>query len=98
MFDRRQFLGGAAAALAMPAVLSSARAQTPEVTLKLHHLLGPKAPAQTKMLQPWAEKIQTDSGGRVKIDIYPAMSLGGTPADLFKQARDGVVDIVWTVN
>ena len=47
---------------------------------------------------PWAEKIQADSGGRVKIEIYPAMSLGGTPADLFKQARDGVVDIVWTVN
>ena len=68
------------------------------MTLKLHHLLGPKAPAQTKMLMPWAEKIQADSGGRVKIEIYPAMSLGGTPADLFKQARDGVVDIVWTVN
>jgi TRAP-type C4-dicarboxylate transport system substrate-binding protein len=91
-------LGGAVAALAMPAVIGSARAQAPEVTMKLHHLLGPKAPAQTKMLQPWAEKIQADSGGRVKIDIYPAMSLGGTPADLFKQARDGVVDIVWTVN
>jgi TRAP-type C4-dicarboxylate transport system substrate-binding protein len=96
MFNRRQFLGGAAAVLAMPAVIREAHAQ--EVTLKLHHLLGPKAPAQTKMLMPWAEKIQTDSGGRVKIEIYPAMSLGGTPADLFKQARDGVVDIVWTVN
>lgn len=69
-----------------------------DYTLKLHHLLGPKAPAHTKMLEPWAKQIEEKTGGRVKIDIYPAMSLGGKPPQLIKQARDGVVDIVWTVN
>ena len=77
--------------------LSTANA-APEFTLKLHHLLGPKAPAHTKMLMPWAEGIEKASNGRVKIEIYPAMSLGGKPPELIRQVQDGVVDIVWTVN
>lgn len=77
--------------------LSTANAE-PEFTLKLHHLLGPKSPAHTKMLLPWAQGIEKASNGRVKIDIYPAMSLGGKPPELIRQVQDGVVDIVWTVN
>jgi TRAP-type C4-dicarboxylate transport system substrate-binding protein len=98
MFNRRQFLTTSAAVVASPFVLRAARAQDAEVSLKLHHFLGPKAPAHAKMLQPWAEKIQADSGGRVKIELFPSMSLGGKPPDLFKQVRDGVVDMVWTVD
>ena len=64
MLKRRQFLATAAAALASPMVLKRANAQEPEVTLKLHHFLGPKAPAHSKMLEPWAEAHQDDSGGR----------------------------------
>jgi TRAP-type C4-dicarboxylate transport system substrate-binding protein len=68
------------------------------ITLKLHHFLGPTSPAQTKMLEPWARQVEKNSGGKVKIEIYPSMSLGGKPPQLINQARDGVVDIVWTVN
>jgi TRAP-type C4-dicarboxylate transport system substrate-binding protein len=50
------------------------------------------------MLEPWARQVEENSGGRVKIEIFPAMSLGGTPPELVQQARDGVVDLVWTVN
>ncbi|MCB8838990.1 TRAP transporter substrate-binding protein [Aurantimonas sp. VKM B-3413] len=95
---RRQFLLAGAGALAMPALVRKGFAAEPEVTLKLHHFLGPKSPAQTKMLEPWARAIETDSGGRVKIEIYPSMTLGGSPPQLFRQVADGVVDIVWTVN
>lgn len=99
MLNRRTLMGAAAAgALAMPFVRATARAQEAEHALKLHHFLGPKAPAHTKMLTPWAEKVQADSGGRIKIEIYPSMSLGGAPPQLFGQVRDGVVDIIWTVN
>ena len=86
----------AAAALAGAVISSAALAQ--EFTFKLHHLLGAKAPAQTKMLEPWAKQVEENSGGRVKIEIYPAMSLGGRPPELVQQVRDGVVDLVWTVN
>ncbi|MBU3059647.1 MAG: hypothetical protein KO540_26030, partial [Pseudomonas indica] len=37
-------------------------------------------------------------GGKVKIEIYPSMSLGGAPPELISQVRDGVVDLIWTVN
>ena len=50
------------------------------------------------MLEPWAKQVEENSGGRVKIEIFPAMTLGGKPPELISQARDGVVDIVWTVN
>lgn len=73
----------------------SAAAQ--EVTLKLHHLLPPVAHAHKNMLVPWADKVMKESGGRIKIDIYPAMQLGGKPPQLIDQVRDGIVDIVWTL-
>jgi TRAP-type C4-dicarboxylate transport system substrate-binding protein len=49
------------------------------------------------MLEPWAQRIGEASGGRILIEIYPSMSLGGAPPQLFGQARDGVVDIIWTL-
>lgn len=98
MINRRRFLGAASGAVAAPLVMRGAFAQSAEFTLKLHHFLGPNAPAHSRMLQPWAERIEADSGGRVKIELYPAMSLGGAPPQLFRQVADGVVDIVWTVN
>jgi len=49
------------------------------------------------MIVPWAEKVEADSGGRISISVYPAMQLGGQAPMLLNQARDGVVDIVWTL-
>jgi len=88
-------IGGLTAAIGLALAASTAQAQ---ITLKLHHLLPAVAPAQTKMLAPWAKDVEKSSGGKVKIEIYPAMSLGGKPPELINQVRDGVVDIVWTVN
>lgn len=85
-----------AVATACAALSTGASAQT--INLKLHHFLGPKAPAHSKMLVPWAERVQKSSGGKVKIEVFPSMTLGGKPPQLINQARDGVVDIVWTVN
>ena len=76
----------------------SASAMAQEHIFKLHHLLSAKAPAHVNMLVPWAKQVEENSGGKVKIEIFPAMSLGGKPPELIQQARDGVVDIVWTVN
>ena len=99
MLDRRRFIASTAGGLiAAPFVARTGWAQTPEVTLKLHHFLGPKAPAHTRMLEPWAQRISEASDGRVKIEIYPSMSLGGAPPQLIRQVTDGVVDIIWTVN
>jgi TRAP-type transport system periplasmic protein len=94
--SRRKFIAAAGAALAAPALARPAFAQA-GVTLKLHHFLPPVSNGHAKMLAPWAKMVEQDSGGRIKIDIFPSMQLGGTPPQLYDQARDGVVDIVWTL-
>lgn len=74
-----------------------AQAQGDVVTLRVHHFLPPSSNTQVKFLEPWCAKIGAESAGRLKCQIYPAMQMGGTPAQLFDQAKDGVADIVWTV-
>ncbi|PTM42311.1 TRAP transporter substrate-binding protein [Bosea sp. 124] len=100
-FDRRRFLGRtltwAGSAVAAPAVLRVTRAHAQEVTLKMHHFLPPVTVGHAKFLKPWADKVAAESNGRIKIDIFPSMQLGGTPPQLFDQARDGVADLVWTL-
>lgn len=96
---KRNFLkSAAAAAFALSAFgASSIGASAQEVTLRMHQFLPAQANVPKELLIPWAEKIGTDSGGRIKIEVFSAMSLGGTPPQLMDQARDGVVDIVWTL-
>jgi TRAP-type transport system periplasmic protein len=96
LLSRRKFMRVAGATLASPAIVRTAYAQAP-VTLRLHHFLPAVSNVHTKLLVPWVKKIETESGGRLKIDIYPSMQLGGTPPQLYDQARDGVADIVWTL-
>jgi len=67
------------------------------VTLTMHHFLSSKAPPHTKLLEPWAKKVEEMSKGKIKIEIFPSMSMGGKPNELYGQARDGVADIVYTV-
>jgi TRAP-type C4-dicarboxylate transport system substrate-binding protein len=59
--------------------------------------LSPKSPTHTKFLLPWAKQIEKMSKGKIKIEIFPSMSMGGKPNELYKQARDGSADIVWTL-
>ena len=94
--SRRRFLHTTGALLAAPAIARPAFAQA-QVTLKLHHFLPPVSNGHTKMLAPWAKSVEQDSGGKIRIDIFPSMQLGGTPPQLYDQARDGVADIVWTL-
>ncbi|MEZ2722171.1 TRAP transporter substrate-binding protein [Paenalcaligenes hominis] len=85
------------AAFVAAAALSALSVQAETITLKVAHFLPPSAPGHTKFIAPWCEKIEQESKGELKCQIYPAMQLGGTPPQLFNQARDGVADIVWTL-
>lgn len=68
-----------------------------QVTLRVHHFLPAQASIPRLAIEPWAKKIEADSGGRIRVQVFPAMQLGGTPAQLYDQAKDGVVDVIWTV-
>ena len=94
---RRRFLASIiGCAAAAPALLPRrVQADAPQLTLKMHHSFSSVSGVHDRFLAPWARKVEADSGGRIRIDIYPSMQLGGTPAQLFDQARDGLADIVW---
>ena len=94
LLRRRSLLGAGAAALVLPGL--AARAQD-AVTLRLHHFLPAVSNVHRFFLQPWAQKVQADSGGKLRVQIFPAMQLGGAPPQLYDQARDGVADIIWTL-
>jgi TRAP-type C4-dicarboxylate transport system substrate-binding protein len=84
-------------AAVLTTALAAGSAFAQEVTLKIHHFLPPKGTIQAQVFEPWCEKIGKESNGRLKCQIYPSMQLGGTPPQLFDQARDGVADIIWTI-
>jgi TRAP-type C4-dicarboxylate transport system substrate-binding protein len=84
-----------AAALSLGLAAGAQAQQT--VTLKFHTFMAPQSNVWRSMLLPWMEKVEKDSGGRIVFEKYPAMTLGGTPLQLYDQARDGVVDVVWTL-
>ncbi|MBF0325913.1 TRAP transporter substrate-binding protein [Magnetospirillum moscoviense] len=83
---------GAAMAVAVMGGASGADAQ--EVTLKVHHFLGPQAPQHAAVLAPWCDKLAKESNDKLKCQIFPAMQLGGTPPQLYDQARDGIADVI----
>lgn len=81
----------AAAGVGVPALAQ----QT--ITLRLHQMLPPQATIPARALVLWAQKVERDSGGRIRVQLFHAMQLGGAPPALFDQAKDGVVDLTWTV-
>ncbi len=95
MIQRRTLLqSGAAVALGAPALVGFAQQS---VTLKFHTFMAPQSNVWLNMHKAWMDKVEKDSGGRIKFEAYPAMQLGGSPVQLYDQAKDGVVDIVWTL-
>ncbi|MCI4661638.1 MAG: TRAP transporter substrate-binding protein [Neomegalonema sp.] len=77
---------------------SDRSASTDEVvTLSVHHFLSPASDAHRLLIEPWAQRLQEQSGGRIKVEIFPAMALGGKPSELYRQVRDGTADVVWTL-
>lgn len=95
MIQRRTLLKtGAVAALGAPALSGLAQQS---VTLKFHTFMSPQSGVWLDMHRPWMAKVEKESAGRLKFEAYPAMQLGGTPVQLYDQAKDGVVDVVWTL-
>jgi TRAP-type transport system periplasmic protein len=95
--SRRTLLASGIASLALPALVRGALGEASSVTLKLHHASSSVSCAHENFLAPWARNIEAQSDGRLRIDIFPSMQLGGQPAQLFDQARDRMADIVWAM-
>lgn len=91
------FMFKAALAGAVVLAVSASAGFAAEVTLRCQHFLSPKGSVPMFFMEPWAKKVEADSGGRIKVELYPAMQLGGKPPALYDQIRDGVIDCGWAL-
>ncbi|MFK7881624.1 TRAP transporter substrate-binding protein [Roseobacter sp.] len=93
MINRRTLmyaLSAAAVAIAEPAAAQ-------EFEFNLQSFLPAQATIPSKIVDVWADKIEADSEGRIKINRYASMQLGGKPPELLDQVIDGVTDMTWNV-
>ncbi|MHA7887352.1 TRAP transporter substrate-binding protein [Roseicyclus sp.] len=87
------------AALAGLTLSTAALAQEaePEVTLRFQHFVSPASANPTHFMQPWADAIEEQSNGRIAVEIFPFMQLGGAAPDQYDLIRDGVIDGGWVI-
>lgn len=86
-----------AATLTLGFAIASTPVAAQEVTLRVHSFLPPVANPMKHWVTPWAQKIEKESNGRIKVQVFPSMQLGGRPEQMLTQVRDGVVDVAWTL-
>ncbi|MGP6087066.1 TRAP transporter substrate-binding protein [Antarctobacter jejuensis] len=84
-------------AIALAASLLSGPALAQEVTLRFQHFVSPNSANPKHFIEPWAEKVEADSNGRIKVEIYAFMQLGGSAPDQFDLIQDGVIDGGWVI-
>lgn len=92
---KKRALLKASATLLLATLAQAAAAQ--EVALKFHHIWPAAAMAPTRVIGPWCDKIAAESNNRLKCQLLPAMSGGGTPAQLVDRVKDGVDDLTITL-
>jgi len=77
--------------------LTATAALSQEITLRFQHFISSKGTMPVSFMEPWIEKVERESAGRIKIELYPAMQLGGKPTAMYDQIRDGVIDGGWVI-
>ena len=82
--------------LAIPLLTATSAVQAQTVTFKFAHFLPSTSNFQKNVAEPWCSAIDKDSGGRLKCQMYPSLQLGGTPAQIADQVKNGVADVGWT--
>ena len=77
--------------------LSATSALAQEVTLRFQHFVSPASANPTYFMQPWADAIAEQSDGRIKVELYPFMQLGGAAPSQYDLIRDGAIDGGWVI-
>lgn len=88
--SRRAFLATGAAALAMPAIATRGLAQQ-VYTCRIAHTEGIGTPI-TNAFEAWAQTLNTQSGGRIDAQHFPAAQLGGL-AEALEGSRIGTIQV-----
>ena len=87
----------AAALVAITSALSTTAVLAQDVTLRFQHFVSPLSANPTYFMEPWARKVEADSNGRIKVELYPFMQLGGKAPNQYDLIRDGAIDGGWVI-
>ena len=83
--------------LAALASFSAGASWAADVTLRFQHFVSPNSANPKYFIEPWAEKVEAESNGRINVEIYPFMQLGGKAPDMYDLVRDGAIDGGWYI-
>lgn len=88
-------IGTLAAAAALAGAFAAPAVQAQE--LRLSTFVPPVHIIYREIIVPFGQDLEKATNGEVKLTLYPSMQLGGKPPELFRQAVDGVADLVFTL-
>ena len=91
LLRRRSILTGAAAVLAAPAIVRSARADTPARTLKLGYADVASSPFR-KQLDNFADEVKQRTNGAIAVKVYASGELG-SQNNILTGMQTGIVDL-----
>lgn len=84
-------------AIAAGLAVAAGGAAAQEYVLKFHHMWPTVGMGHKRVVAPWCEKIAQESNNRLRCQILPAMTGGGTPAQLVDRVKDGVDELTMTL-
>ncbi len=77
-------------------MMIQAPAQAADYTLRFAHFWPAVAGAHKQLFQVWADKVEKDSAGRIKVEIYPSATLSKPPAQ-YDAVANRIADVTATV-
>ena len=81
---------------ALTSLLLSSNAFAADVTLRFGHFWPAVSDIHKEIYQEWANEIEADSNGRIKVELYPASMLAKPPAQ-YDAVKHRILDVTATV-
>ena len=67
-----------------------------EVTLRFSHFWPAVSGTHKQLYQVWADTVEKESGGRIRVEVYPSSTLAKPPAQ-YEAVRSRIADVTATV-
>ncbi|MGF1699566.1 TRAP transporter substrate-binding protein [Photobacterium makurazakiensis] len=84
------------ATAALTTLLLSSNALAADVTLRFGHFWPAVSDIHKEIYQAWADEIEADSNGRIRVELYPASMLAKPPAQ-YDAVKHRILDVTATV-
>jgi TRAP-type C4-dicarboxylate transport system substrate-binding protein len=81
---------------ALMGLCAASSVQAADVTLRLGHFWPAVSGPHKGIFQAWADTVEKESGGRIKVQVYPSQTLSKAPAQ-YEAVKNRIMDMTGTV-